>query len=95
LVTANPNTVPAGAPAKTKKEHNLGTLCVIDTEPRYHYWSKGAGAIGSKWFHYFKTKENNNELNRLEFSKFYQDCVRVWVCIANVDGRFRRIRPSI
>lgn len=98
LVTGNPNIrFYAGAPLRTKNGFNLGSLCVIDTEPR---------ALNDEQKNALKLladqvvallDSRKKHLDFLESQKEMQnfiDLSKDLVCIANVNGLFYKVNPA-
>ncbi|MGO4820733.1 MULTISPECIES: PAS domain S-box protein [unclassified Flavobacterium] len=87
----------AGSPLKDKEGFNLGTLCVIDTEPRVLTEDQKSALelLGQQVVSLLDLRKNNNQL--LIAQKEFQNFVELskdLVCIANVDGRFFKVNPS-
>jgi PAS domain S-box-containing protein len=98
LVTENPNIrFYAGAPLKDKNGFNLGTLCVIDTEPRVltEDQKQALKLLGEQVVSLLNLRKNNDDLykTQAEFQNFIELSEDL-VCIANVDGRFYKVNPA-
>lgn len=98
LVTGDPNIrFYAGAPLKDQEGYNLGTLCVIDTVPRTltSQQKESLKLLSYQVVSLLKLRKSNEELVRaqLEFKNF-TELSKDLVCIANIDGDFRKVNPA-
>ncbi|MFV8367214.1 PAS domain S-box protein [Flavobacterium sp. XS1P27] len=98
LVTGNPDIrFYAGAPLKDSDGFNLGSLCVIDTEPRtLSTEQKNAlKLLANQVVLLLQLRKKNSDLNttQKEFQNFI-DLSKDLVCIANVNGMFYKVNPA-
>lgn len=98
LVTGNPDIrFYAGAPLKDSDGFNLGTLCVIDTIPRKltTEQKEALSLLANQVINLLNLRRNNNRLieTQKEFKNFLE-LSKDLVCIANIDGTFRRVNPA-
>ena len=98
LVTGNPNIrFYAGAPLKDANGFNLGSLCVIDTEPRIlSVEQKNALKLLANQVVLLldSRKKNADFLNSQKELQNFIELSKDLVCIANVDGFFYKVNPA-
>jgi PAS domain S-box-containing protein len=98
LVTGNPNIrFYAGAPLKDANGFNLGSLCVIDTEPRIlSIEQKNALKLLANQVVLLldSRKKNADFLNSQKELQNFIELSKDLVCIANVDGFFYKVNPA-
>ncbi|MFV5697943.1 PAS domain S-box protein [Flavobacterium sp. ZT3R17] len=98
LVTGNPNIrFYAGAPLKDENGFNLGSLCVIDTEPRIltDEQKNALQLLAHQVVLLLDLRKKNKDLikSQKEFKNFIE-LSKDLVCIANVDGCFYKVNPA-
>jgi PAS domain S-box-containing protein len=98
LVTGNPDIrFYAGASLRDKSGFNLGSLCVIDTKPRIlsNEQKNALQLLADQVVSLLELRKKNADLNttQLEFNNFIE-LSKELVCIANLDGTFRKVNPS-
>jgi PAS domain S-box-containing protein len=98
LVTGNPNIrFYAGAPLKDENGFNLGSLCVIDTEPRIltNEQKNALKLLANQVVLLLDLRKKNT--NFIKSQKEFQNFIELskdLVCIANVDGFFYKVNPA-
>ncbi|MFV5695854.1 PAS domain S-box protein [Flavobacterium sp. LB3P122] len=98
LVTGNPNIrFYAGAPLKDENGFNLGSLCVIDTEPRIltNKQKDALKLLANQVVLLLDLRKKNSNFikSQREFQNFIE-LSKDLVCIANVDGYFYKVNPA-
>lgn len=98
LVTGNPDIrFYAGAPLQDANGFNLGSLCVIDTKPRIlsEEQKTALKLLANQVILLLDLRKKNVDLKntQLEFKNFIE-LSKDLVCIANVDGTFRKVNPA-
>lgn len=98
FVTGNPNVrFYAGAPLQDENGFNLGSLCVIDTEPRAltTEQKKALKLLANQVVLLLDSRKKNMDF--IKSQKELQNFIELskdLVCIANVDGFFYKINPA-
>ncbi|WP_238567363.1 PAS domain S-box protein [Flavobacterium sp. 83] len=98
LVTGNPNIrFYAGAPLQDANGFNLGSLCVVDTEPRIltSEQKNALKLLAHQVVLLLDLRKKNTDLikSQREFKNFIE-LSKDLVCIANVDGFFHKVNPA-
>ncbi len=94
LVTGDPNIrFYAGTPLKDEDGYNLGTLCVIHTEPKKlsKTQKEALDLLGKEVIAQFTIRRKNIEFKEIE--NYFNKALDL-ICIAGDDGFFKKINPS-
>ena len=93
LVTGDPNIrFYAGTPLTDEDGYNLGTLCVIHTEPKKltSEQKKALALLGKEVISQLSTRRRAIEFKGI---KAYFDKAKDMICIAGQDGFFKKVNP--